>query len=1553
MKKLNSIMKSSGDKPLKTLLLLLLLCAEGMNKAFSADFSAVCPTGQTLYYNIIDATNHYVELTCPSENFWEGIAQPTGPITLPSSVTNSGITYSVTAIGENAFMECTGLTGTLTIPNSVTTIGNMAFIDCVGLTGLNLGNSVASIGESAFGYCSGFTGSLILPNSVTLIGDAAFYGCSGFTGSVTIPNSVTTIGWATFALCSGLTGLTIGNSVASIADNAFVYCSGLAQISVAASNSTYDSRGNCNAIIETASNTLVYGCKGTAIPNTVTVIGDAAFDGCSGFTGLLTIPNSVTIIGDAAFYGCSGITGLTIGNAVNTIGNVAFSGCTGLTTMTVLAETPPTLGADVFEEVPSTIPVYVPCGSFADYQSASVWNVFTNMQKIDNNCDLLTYSINPDGVSVTVTGHMDGTSATGELTIPETKTIDGVTYVVTAIGAEAFIECTGLSGTLTIPNSVTTIGNMAFSYCIGLTGLNLGNSVALIGESAFESCSGFTGSLILPNSVISIGDGAFTYCSGFTGSLTIPNSVTTIGWGTFAFCSGLTGLTIGNSVSSIAQGAFVYCSGLAQISVAASNSTYDSRGNCNAIIETASNTLVCGCKGTVIPNTVTAIDDGAFAYCTGLTGLLTIPDSVTTIGDLAFYDCSGITGLTIGNSVTLIGQGAFYGCSGLTGSLTIPNSVTIIGSSAFYGCSGLVSFNIPDSVLEIGENPFKGTGWYLQQPNGILYLDNWCLGYKGEKPTGTLVLNGNTRGFADNAFNDCDDLTGSLTLPNSVIYIGSSAFSHCSGFTGSLTIGNSVIKICNDAFRDCSGFTGSLTIGNSVTYIGRFAFNDCSGFTSLALPASVTSIDNYAFEDCTGLMMMTVLAETPPALGTDVFKEVSTTIPLYVPCGSLADYQSVSGWNSFTNMQETGCSPLIYSINDDGVTVTVTGHVDGTDATGELLIPSTTIIDGFTYTVTAIGDWAFYECNGLTGSLTIPNSVTEIGEGAFYECFGFDGPLTLGNSVATIGDYAFTECTGFTGPLTIPNSVVTVGIEAFNDCTSLTGTLTIGSSVISIGDYAFDYCFGFTGDLVIPNSVMSIGTFAFYNCSGFTGSLTIPSSVTTIGQGAFEYCSGFTGSLTIGNSVTEIGGYAFYECSGFTEMTVLAETPPALGTYVFEEVPTTIPVYVPCGSGADYQSASGWSAFSNIIDPCSGIVTQTVTLSAGWNWFSTYLEVEDPITMLQMLETALGENGVAIKSSDVYTENDAEWGWFGDLDDVGIVNEQMYKIQVSASCTLNLQGAPAELAAHPITINPGWNWIGFPSTEAMSLDDAFAGFAQEGDIIRNSDGETPYDAEWGGWFGDFETLEPGQGYMFYSASSGQRLLTFGQHTYVDLGLPSGTLWATCNVGANTPEEFGDYFAWGETQPKEIYHFSTYQFGEQLYINKYYSQDHLTVLLPEDDAATVNWGDDWRMATVEEWQELRDNTTCTWTTRNGVNGLLYTASNGNSIFLPAAGYRYGSSIGGSKSYGQYWTSSLGTDYQYNARKIYFYRSGSSFNYYIYNSYRSYGLSVRAVRSAGKK
>lgn len=194
--------------------------------------------------------------------------------------------------------------------------------------------------------------------------------------------------------------------------------------------------------------------------------------------------------------------------------------------------------------------------------------------------------------------------------------------------------------------------------------------------------------------------------------------------------------------------------------------------------------------------------------------------------------------------------------------------------------------------------------------------------------------------------------------------------------------------------------------------------------------------------------------------------------------------------------------------------------------------------------------------------------------------------------------------------------------------------------------------------------------------------------------------------------------------------------------------------------------------------------------------------------------------------------------------------------------------------------------------------------------------------------------------------------------YVDLGLPSGLLWATFNVGSNTPDDYGDYFAWGETQPKSTYNWYTYQYcNANTMIIKYCTNsssgyngftDNLITLLPEDDAATTNWGNDWRMPKWEEWEELLNNTTSTWTTVNGINGRLLTASNGNSIFLPAAGYIDGSNLCNDGSYGCYWSSSLSWSHSHYANRFNF----DSENCNITSFYRYHGLTIRPVRSTSQ-
>ena len=514
---------------------------------------------------------------------------------------------------------------------------------------------------------------VVIEDGVTSIGSYSFYKLENLQ-NIRIANSVTSVNWCAFQGCIGLTSVTIPNNLTSIGSSAFYGCNGLSSIKVESGNTKYDSRDNCNAIIETSTNTLLIGCKNTTIPNDVTCIGNSAFSGCSGLTSVI-IPNSVTSIENYAFSGCSGLTSVTIPSSVTSIGGYVFEG------------TP--------------------------------W-----------------YNNQPDGLI-----YIGKIAYRYKGVMPENTSIE-IEEGTLVISENAFELC-GCLISITIPNTVTSIGNWAFNGCSSLTSVTIPNSVTSIGEQAFSGCSSLNSVIIedistwlsLPSSHI------------FNGAQVYLNN---------ELVQNISSVVIPEGVITIRNGAF------------------------NNFIKL---------KSVTMPNSIISIGDESFLGCSGLTSI-TIPNSVTTIGSNAFYNCSGLTSVTIGNNVTSIGNFAFWGCSGLT-SITIPNSVTTIGSYAFVGCRGLTSIKIGTNLKNLEYNAFDECSSITKVfiDDILPWLNNYSLEEIFNKAqiylndeliqniTSVVIPEGITT-IRYNAFNNFSNLT-SVTIAKSVTSLGRYAFANC------------------------------------------------------------------------------------------------------------------------------------------------------------------------------------------------------------------------------------------------------------------------------------------------------------------------------------------------------------------------------------------------------------------------------------------------------------------------------------------------------------------------------------------------------------------------------------------------------------------------------------------------------------------------------------------------------------------------------------------------------------------------------------------------------
>ncbi len=422
-----------------------------------------------------------------------------------------------------------------------------------------------------------------------------------------------------------------------------------------------------------------------------------------------------------------------------------------------------------------------------------------------------------------------------------------------------------------IPDGVTSIGDYAFCECTGLISVTIPDSVTCIGDHAFSRCSNLT-SINIPNSVISIGLDAFQDCTNLT-SITIPDSVARIG-----------------------NGAFRGCSGLTNINVNLSNRTYDSRGKCNAIIESSTNTLIAGCINTTIPDSVTIIGDFAFSGCSRLS-TITIPNSVTSIGGCAFGSCFDLTSIDIPNSVTSIGWCAFEFCTSLasliigTGVKTIgnyaflncskldtdlPNGVESIGDNAFNGCTSITSINIPASLISIGNDVFSGSSISkIEVNNNAVYFSEDGVLYK-RMPNGCNML---------------------VRFPPR---------KSCNGDNAFFQVRKDTTIIDNCAFRDC--FLTGVTFHKNIEEIGKEAFAGCSLLNKITLPNSSRYTIRYrAFSGCNKKGVIHSPSEDINGLVIDdnAFDEnILKNWILYIPKNTLGAYKHHPVFGKFKNITD-------------------------------------------------------------------------------------------------------------------------------------------------------------------------------------------------------------------------------------------------------------------------------------------------------------------------------------------------------------------------------------------------------------------------------------------------------------------------------------------------------------------------------------------------------------------------------------------------------------------------------------------------------------------------
>lgn len=949
-----------------------------------------------IYYNFSENEAYVVR----------GDLEYSGDIVIPEFVVNDGVTYKVTRIGTGRlsmpFQSCTGLTS-LVIPGSVEKISGI-FSGCSNLSTVTLtlndvsctfnANNLKSIYGLQYSALANIFGSqvkhFILAEGSLYVPSYVFSSCNELE-HVDIPEGVVSIGENAFFECTALKSLYIPSTVRSIraqnTDSKHSEHTALASIVVDENNLYYDSRNNCNAIIETQTNILQMGCKNTVIPEGVLMIEDYAFFRCEGLTSI-TIPNSVTYIGSCSFYLCQNLTTVNIGNGVMSIATSAFVG-DKLTDIYCHAAEPPSIYYDYQGYLSSfqsknldNITLHVPATSIEAYMN-SKWQLFKNIVPISEEVNIVFVD---SAVKALCVANWD-TNGDGELSMEEAASVTDLGTVfkgnkeitsfnelqyftgLTAIEDGVFSSCSNLLSVI-MPNSVETVGNSIFQNCKSLDYVYFSDKLTNIGNSMFSGCNQLL-TVKIPQGVNSIGSSAFKGCRSLR-NVAIPASVTSIGNDAFMDCIGLVNACY-ETLSGLCNIEFanIYANPLyyahhLDIDYDSGVRRYYVENRIGEMLEiTIPSDMTkiglatfAGCTNLYKVNVyapITTIDASAFEGCSELT-FINIPERVTSIHRLAFKDCSNLINVTISSNeiaekmslpATFGSQVTHYTFETYQTEDALGNPYHItIGEKACNGSIALTSVTVGNGVYFIEENAFSGcTGlrnlqigkWVTRIGSSILISENE--GYYAAYTAFSGCPLERIEVDAENPIYDSRDNCNAL-----IMHVGNDLYALVLGCKNTV-IPQGIDRIGHSAFRGVKGLT-SVTIPENAV-IDMYAFYGCEDLVSISIPESVTTI-GWAFHNTTWLESqpdgMVYIGKVAYTYKGKIDEDVELTLE--------SDTRGIAG-GAFSSQW---CSHIV-SIN---------------------------IPEG----VEAIGGGAFANCSGLQ-SIVLPKSLKTIGEGYVgYDAFG-------------------------------------------------------------------------------------------------------------------------------------------------------------------------------------------------------------------------------------------------------------------------------------------------------------------------------------------------------------------------------------------------------------------------------------------------------------------------------------------------------------------------------------------------------------------------------------